>query len=167
MNSNYVGQELDTFAHARNWKRYWSREIGPYLAGDILEVGAGLGANTEFLLSDRIASWVSLEPDPELAARTRSLLAERAELSKCAVQVGTTGSIDQSARFDGILYIDVLEHIEDDRGALANLSRALAPGGYLRSLLHANTEAVFSLRDPLPGLYELALLPYLAVKRGL
>jgi D-aspartate ligase len=43
----------------------------------------------------------------------------------------------------------------------------LAPGGYLRSLLHANTEAVFSLRDPLPGLYELALLPYLAVKRGL
>jgi D-aspartate ligase len=43
----------------------------------------------------------------------------------------------------------------------------LAPGGYLRSLLHANTEAVFSLRDPLPGLYEIALLPYLAVKRGL
>jgi D-aspartate ligase len=38
---------------------------------------------------------------------------------------------------------------------------------YLRSLLHVNTEAVFSLRDPLPGLYEIALLPYLAVKRGL
>jgi D-aspartate ligase len=38
---------------------------------------------------------------------------------------------------------------------------------YLRTLLHANTEAVFSLRDPLPGLYEMALLPYLAVKRGL
>jgi hypothetical protein len=30
-----------------------------------------------------------------------------------------------------------------------------------------HTEAVFSLRDPVPGLYELALLPYLAVKRGL
>jgi predicted ATP-grasp superfamily ATP-dependent carboligase len=38
---------------------------------------------------------------------------------------------------------------------------------YLRSLPAVNTEAVFSLRDPLPGLYELALLPYLAVKRGL
>jgi D-aspartate ligase len=43
----------------------------------------------------------------------------------------------------------------------------LRPGDYLRSLAHVNTEAVFSLRDPLPGLYELALLPYLAVKRGL
>jgi predicted ATP-grasp superfamily ATP-dependent carboligase len=38
---------------------------------------------------------------------------------------------------------------------------------YLRTLFSVNTEAVFSLRDPLPGLYELALLPYLAVKRGL
>jgi predicted ATP-grasp superfamily ATP-dependent carboligase len=38
---------------------------------------------------------------------------------------------------------------------------------YLRSLRGVDTEAVFSLRDPLPGLYEIALIPYLAVKRGL
>jgi predicted ATP-grasp superfamily ATP-dependent carboligase len=40
-------------------------------------------------------------------------------------------------------------------------------GEYLRTLGNVDTEAVFSWRDPLPGLYELALLPYLAVKRGL
>jgi len=38
---------------------------------------------------------------------------------------------------------------------------------YLRSLRGVDTEAVFCLRDPLPALYEVALLPYLAVKRGL
>lgn len=38
---------------------------------------------------------------------------------------------------------------------------------FARSLWAADAEAVFSLRDPLPALYELALLPYLAVKRGL
>ena len=38
---------------------------------------------------------------------------------------------------------------------------------YLRSLRGTDTEAVFSVRDPLPGLYEVALLPYLAVRRGL
>jgi D-aspartate ligase len=43
----------------------------------------------------------------------------------------------------------------------------LRPGEYLRSLRGVRTEAVFSVRDPLPGLYEIALLPYLAVKRGL
>jgi D-aspartate ligase len=38
---------------------------------------------------------------------------------------------------------------------------------YLRSLRGVTTEAVFSINDPLPGLYEIALLPYLALKHGL
>ena len=46
-------------------------------------------------------------------------------------------------------------------------ARRLRARDYLRTLPAVNTEAVFSLQDPLPGLYELALLPYLAVKRGL
>ena len=46
-------------------------------------------------------------------------------------------------------------------------AKRLRAGDYLRTLFFVNTEAVFSLRDPLPGLYELALLPYLAFKRGL
>jgi predicted ATP-grasp superfamily ATP-dependent carboligase len=38
--------------------------------------------------------------------------------------------------------------------------------GYLRSIRAANTEAVFSRDDPLPGLVEITLLPYLIIKRG-
>jgi D-aspartate ligase len=37
---------------------------------------------------------------------------------------------------------------------------------YVRTLRSAHVEAVFSRDDPLPGLAELAMLPYLAVKRG-
>jgi D-aspartate ligase len=37
---------------------------------------------------------------------------------------------------------------------------------YLRSLASADTEAVFSRDDPLPTVAELALIPYLACKRG-
>jgi D-aspartate ligase len=37
---------------------------------------------------------------------------------------------------------------------------------YGRSLVSSDVEAVFSGRDPLPGLMELCLIPYLAVKRG-
>jgi predicted ATP-grasp superfamily ATP-dependent carboligase len=53
-----------------------------------------------------------------------------------------------------------------------NAVRDLTRGGldlraYASSLRRVDTEAVFSLRDPLPGLYELALLPYLAMRRGL
>jgi predicted ATP-grasp superfamily ATP-dependent carboligase len=40
-------------------------------------------------------------------------------------------------------------------------------GDYLRTLRGVDTEAVFSLRDPWPALFEAALTPYLAVRRGL
>jgi D-aspartate ligase len=51
--------------------------------------------------------------------------------------------------------------------ALCEIHRGrLRPGAYIRSLVAAHTEAVFSPRDPLPGLAELALIPYLAYKRG-
>ncbi|MGP0024113.1 MAG: ATP-grasp domain-containing protein [Streptosporangiaceae bacterium] len=59
------------------------------------------------------------------------------------------------------LATDVPNAVRDIRGG------TLRSRDYLRTLLTVNTEAVFSLRDPLPGLYEIALLPYLAVKRGL
>ena len=37
---------------------------------------------------------------------------------------------------------------------------------YVRSLTNCNVEAVFSHEDPLPGLAEVLLVPYLALKRG-
>jgi D-aspartate ligase len=58
--------------------------------------------------------------------------------------------------------------VTDVPNAARDLSRgAIGLGEYLSSLREVDTEAVFSLRDPLPGLYELALLPYLALRRGL
>jgi D-aspartate ligase len=45
-------------------------------------------------------------------------------------------------------------------------ARRLSPGSYVRSLFGPRAEAVFSLRDPMPALAELALVPYLVVKRG-
>jgi predicted ATP-grasp superfamily ATP-dependent carboligase len=52
--------------------------------------------------------------------------------------------------------------------ALVELAhRRLDWRSYLRSLQRADVESVFSRDDPLPGIAELGLLPYLAVKRGL
>lgn len=51
-------------------------------------------------------------------------------------------------------------------GLVEILSRRLGAWSYLCSLKDMKAEAVFSRKDPLPGLVELALLPYLFVKRG-
>jgi predicted ATP-grasp superfamily ATP-dependent carboligase len=37
---------------------------------------------------------------------------------------------------------------------------------YYQSLKMCGSDAVFSLKDPVPGLVEMLLTPYLAVKRG-
>jgi D-aspartate ligase len=51
--------------------------------------------------------------------------------------------------------------------AVAELtSGRLGPRAYLRSLRGAHVEAVLSREDPIPALAELALIPYLALKRG-
>jgi D-aspartate ligase len=49
---------------------------------------------------------------------------------------------------------------------LACLGGDLDVRSYLRSLRTCSTEAVFSTEDPIPGLVEMRLVPYLAVKRG-
>jgi D-aspartate ligase len=49
---------------------------------------------------------------------------------------------------------------------MALLARDIDLKSYLRSLRGCGTEAVFSADDPLPGLAEIFLVPYLAIKRG-
>jgi D-aspartate ligase len=52
-------------------------------------------------------------------------------------------------------------------GVLEILDGRLDWRTYVRSLRSFHVESVFSREDPLPGLAELALIPYLVVKRGL
>jgi len=49
---------------------------------------------------------------------------------------------------------------------MALLARDIDFRSYVQSMRRCNVEAVFSLSDPMPGLAELLLLPYLAIKRG-
>lgn len=51
-------------------------------------------------------------------------------------------------------------------GALEISRRQIRLRDYLRTLWTASTEAVFAKDDPVPGLVEVALIPYLAVRRG-
>ncbi len=92
----------------------------------VLEIGVGPGVG----LRERYPADINLvgvEPDE----RNARLAAER---SGVPVYVGSVenlpGDLD-GVLFDAITMFDVLEHVEDDRGALVALSRRLAPGGKL------------------------------------
>ncbi|MEL6063912.1 MULTISPECIES: methyltransferase domain-containing protein [unclassified Methylobacterium] len=130
--SEYVGTELELFAAARNWKRYWSDAIAPFVGGRVLDVGAGLGATADiFAKRTGIEAWTCLEPDGRFAAHLAARIASGGLPARTRARRGTLRDLDPAERFETILYIDVLEHIRDDQGELARAAGRLAPGGHL------------------------------------
>lgn len=145
----YIGAELEIFAHAQQWKAYYKGIISPFFGKRVLEVGAGLGSTTESLCDGTQADWTCLEPDPDLLAQLQA----RQLPPCCRPQLGFVSTLAIDSRFDSILYIDVLEHIEDDRAELERASRHLAPGGKLIVLSPAY-QFLFSPFDKSIGHYR-------------
>ena len=134
----YCGAELDLFAAAENWKSYVRAAVRRYLGRDVLEVGAGNGNTTRALCRGEFERWVCLEPDAALAGELSSA-SGRGELPDCCqVRIGTLADLDEQDHHDTILYMDVLEHIADDRTELELAASQLTPGGHLVVLAPAH-----------------------------
>jgi len=127
----YIGSELELFASATNWKRYLKRHITPYLGSRVLEVGAGLGSTTEMLCRGSEEKWVCLEPDRSLSDQIRHKVRTGELPGCCEVVEGTLTPGSTLGVFDSILYVDVLEHIAEDREEMERASSVLTQGGYL------------------------------------
>lgn len=134
---SYRGSELEIFAEASNWKAYYKKLIQQYIGDETLEVGAGIGA-TAAALCNAEGRWVCLEPDGTLSGRIANLIAEGQLPASCKTLTGTIQDVPREDRFDTILYIDVLEHIEDDLNEVKRASEHLKPGGFLVILAPAH-----------------------------
>src|SRR5580692_6846407 len=127
----YIGSELELFAHATNWKSYFGGVLRPWLGRKVLEVGAGLGGTTAVLCSGNQEKWVCLEPDPALFTQLTARI-EAGQLPACCEALkGITGDLPADEKYDTIIYIDVIEHIEMDRDELAVAKGLLAEKGHL------------------------------------
>jgi SAM-dependent methyltransferase len=124
----YVGSELAIFEKAKNWKVYFRGIMAPFIHGDVLEVGAGIGANTKVFSILSFESWTCLEPDRALLDR---LSAELPGGRNYEVVTGTVENLPSTRKFDVVLYVDVLEHIEDDRREMERAASHLKPNGVI------------------------------------
>jgi len=138
MEFEYIGSELEIFRHAKNWKDYYGSLIRPFFGRDVLEVGAGLGATTKSLCTGKENRWVCLEPDAQMTNEIEEKIKAGALPANCEAVAQTLSELDESQKFDSILYIDVLEHIEDDRGEVLAAARHLKENGHLIVLAPAH-----------------------------
>jgi len=149
--NNYIGDELTLFADATNWKQYWSNKLEPLLSNSVLEVGAGIGTNLS-LLRKRNQTWTALEPDTQ-QAEVISKSIDKKDQGKIKVVSGTLLDIPQDKKYDTVLYIDVLEHIENDKQEVDRAVSHLNVGGRLIILSPAH-QRFFSPFDKAVGHYR-------------
>jgi len=113
--------EFAALFEARNYREALIQEFGPSLTGDVLEIGAGIGQITSLLRElPQISRLLAIEPDPGFAARFRETHPE------CELIEGTIEQAPAGAAWDGILSINVLEHIQSDEAELARYAKSLS-----------------------------------------
>jgi ubiquinone/menaquinone biosynthesis C-methylase UbiE len=146
----YQGDELVLFQYATNWKRYFSKQIKPFIKGNVLEAGAGIGTTTLLLNDGSATNWVMLEPDETMHSELMKKVSTDSFPSNTKLTKGTIEQVDTSVTFDTIIYIDVLEHIEADAAELEKAAALLSPGGYIIVLSPA-FQSLFSPFDKAIG----------------
>jgi SAM-dependent methyltransferase len=128
-NFHYTGTELDSLVEARNYYRAILKLFRPYIGARVVEVGAGIGTFSSFLLDlESVRELIALEP----AVNLFPLLNHRFSgdtrvrcVNRCLCGDLAYGDIDT------VVSVNVLEHIENDGEFLRSAERILAPGGTL------------------------------------
>jgi SAM-dependent methyltransferase len=135
MDDSYVGHEnLELISHSQRFNNWLFEEILPGLHGDILEVGSGIGTFTDKLINGFPASNITLT-DVSLAycRELGNRYSGNKKISTC--QLDLNNSLDYErigyGKFDSIVAINVLEHVEKDEFALRQLYRMLKDRGTL------------------------------------
>jgi SAM-dependent methyltransferase len=120
-------------ALATNYRRWILEFFRPFLGKHILEVGAGAGSFSEMLLRERPQSLTILEPSdnlyPSLSRRLAALDTNGIAKVTQATLSEAFGDASQMPHPDTAVYINVLEHVEDDEAELNRIGSTLLPGG--------------------------------------
>jgi len=149
-----VEDRLDLYARwhaeAKPYFRWQLAQFAPYLGDSVVDVGCGLGNFTELLQEKKC--YVGVDCDGRMIATLRDRYAGRQSPAFLEADIMKPECLEdlRGEAPDSVLCVNVLEHIEDDRGALANMVTILPPGGHLCLLVPA-LQGLYGTLDALDG----------------
>jgi glycosyltransferase involved in cell wall biosynthesis len=151
----YVADEhgseiLARLSRAPRFTKWMADTIKPYLGDRVLEIGAGIGNLTTNLVPRTV--YYASDINPHYLERLKTLQSTRPylEVQRTDASVGATYPPEQ---FDTVICLNVVEHLEDDIGALANIRNSLEINGRAIVLV-PNGPGLFGSLDRVLGHYR-------------
>ena len=126
----YFGKDLEDLTAAENYYKWIIEIFKPYLGNTVAEIGAGNGNFTKFLTGEKIKKIFAFEPSNNMYA----LLSDE---FKDDNRVTTINKFFEEKHreftnfFDSVLYINVLEHIENDEQELEYAYKTIKKNGHI------------------------------------
>lgn len=140
-------QCLGEMAALESYAAWIADELGTWVHGDVLEVGAGTGTMTTLISQlPGVRSVLSVEPDSAAFA----LLTDRvAGVAGVSTRQGVVEDVDGT--FDCIVYVNCLEHIRDDAGELRLGATRLRTGQSCIVVYSPALESIYGELDRVSG----------------
>ena len=140
---------LSHLAEADGYADYLVEQITPWVSGTVHEIGAGVGT-IAVRLAERGHPVIASDPGEVQFDQLEVALASQPE---SRAVLGDLEKATATETADTVLLCNVLEHIEDDVGALRKVERSLTPGGRVILLVPAH-EALYGEFDRSVGHYR-------------
>ena len=147
-NERYGHTILRSLADAHRLNRWMADTIRPWVGDQVLEVGAGLGNLSLKLMPRR--TYVASDVDPLYLAYLQNLFERKRNVTIRKMDLTQAGDFEGAKEsFDTVICLNVVEHVEDDLGALRNLRMVLKSGGVACILVPSGPRLFGSLDDAL------------------
>ena len=119
---------LHRLSHTHHFNEWMAMVVRPWLGQTVLEIGAGLG-NLTLKLCQR-QRYLASDVDVLHLDYLRNRFGQNSWMDIRKIDVEEPRDFDFIRReFDTVLCLNVLEHVEDHRGALENIFNAIVSGG--------------------------------------
>jgi glycosyltransferase involved in cell wall biosynthesis len=124
------GAILHNLERAQRFNRWMAEAIGPHVGQRVLEIGAGIGNLTTWLLPRE--RYLASDINPNYLQYLRNFAYGKPYLEVGRVDLEDPACFEPlEGQFDTVVCLNVLEHVRDPLVALRNMWSALAPGGRL------------------------------------
>lgn len=138
-NTGYTA--LTVLSKANHFNRWMYQAVQPYLTDNVLEIGSGIGNISTFILQDFKSVTLS-DIDGFYLQKLRNDFQQNPHIKEflsidLQIKNFTIVYKDLREKFDSLLMLNVLEHLQDDNYAIQNCKFLLKPKGKLIILVPA------------------------------